>query len=89
MKIVDGFKLRSVAGEMVVSGESVAQINFNKLISLNETAAYLWQAVEGVEFTVDTLADLLVREYEIDRDRAMVDAEAISQCWLEVGIIEA
>ncbi len=88
MKIVDGFKLRSVAGEMVVSGESIAQINFNKLIALNETAAYLWQSVEGEEFSVETLAELLVSKYEIDTQRAVVDANAIVQRWIEVGVVE-
>ncbi len=87
MKIIDGFTLRSVAGEMIVSGESIAQINFNKLISLNESAAYLWRSVEGKEFSVAMLAELLVQEYGIDSDRAMVDAKTIAQGWIEVGLV--
>ncbi len=88
MKIVDGFTLRSVAGEKIVSGEGVAQINFNKLISLNESAAYLWQAVEGGEFSIEKLTDLLLEEYDIEREKAFVDASAIANKWLELGLIE-
>ncbi|MFR9651844.1 MAG: PqqD family protein [Rikenellaceae bacterium] len=88
MKIVDGFVLRSVAGEMIVSGESVAQINFNKLIALNESAAYLWGEIIGCDFTVERLAELLVAKYEIDPQRAMADAEAVAQSWSEVGLVE-
>lgn len=88
MRIVDGFKLRSVAGEMVVSGEGVNQINFNKLITLNSSAAFLWGKVEGIEFTKEQLATFLVEEYEIDMELAIKDATALADKWLEVGIIE-
>ncbi len=89
MRIIDGFKLRSVAGEMVVSGEGVGQINFNKLIALNSTAAYLWGQVEGREFDASTLAELITAEYDVDSTRALTDAEALVSSWLECGIIEA
>ena len=39
MKLVEGFRLRQLGGEFIVTPESVAQINFNKLISLNSSAA--------------------------------------------------
>ncbi|MFR9668371.1 MAG: PqqD family protein [Rikenellaceae bacterium] len=88
MKIVKGFILRSVAGEMIVSGESVAQINFNKLISLNESAAYLWGEVVESDFTVERLAELLVAKYEIDEALALKDAAAVAKSWADVGLIE-
>ncbi len=88
MKIVKGFTLRSVAGEMIVSGESVAQINFNKLIALNESAAYLWAEVVDEDFTVERLAELLVAKYEIDSERALKDATAVAKSWAEVGLVE-
>lgn len=88
MRIIDGFTLRSVAGEMIVSGESVAQINFNKLVSLNSTATFLWRALEGKEFDVPTVAALLVDEYEIDTARADADAKSIVDSWLSAGLIE-
>ncbi len=88
MKIIEGFKLRSVAGEMVVSGEGVNQINFNKLIALNATAAHLWQSVEGKEFDANLLAELLEAEYEVDHAQALTDATTLVANWLECGLIE-
>ena len=41
MKIKEGFVLRTIVGENVVIGEGLAQINFNKMICLNSSAAYL------------------------------------------------
>ena len=50
MKIKEGFVLRTICGQSVVSGEGRAQVNFSKLVSLNDTAAYLFKAVQGREF---------------------------------------
>ena len=87
MKIIEGFKMRTIAGESVVIGEGMAQINFNKLISLNQSAALLWQSVEGKEFTVEDLCNTLLENYEITRDVAMKDSEAIARAWIEAGIV--
>ncbi len=88
MKIVEGFRLRNVVGQSVVIGEGISQINFNKLITLNESAAYLWQSVEGKEFDAAVLAGLLIEKYGIDEDLAMKDAEAVLSQWVEVGLVE-
>ncbi len=88
MKIVEGFRLRDVMGQATVIGEGVGQVNFNKLVTLNESAAYLWKAVEGEEFDVRKLADLLVEKYGIDDELASADAASISKQWQEIGLVE-
>ncbi len=88
MKIIEGFKLRNIGNEVIVVGEGVKQVNFNKLVSLNSTAAYLWGEIEGKEFTTETLAQLLVQKYEVEYDLAFTDSKNIVASWLEVGIIE-
>ena len=69
--------------------ESVAQINFNKMISLNSSAAYLWKSVEGREFTPEDLKRLLLDRYDVEEEIAGRDAEAIARTWIEAGIAEA
>jgi hypothetical protein len=88
MKIIDGFRLRDVMGQATVIGEGVNQINFNKLITLNSSAAFLWRQVEGKDFDESMLADLLVEEYGIDRELAEKDSKAIAAQWVEAGIVE-
>ena len=88
MKIKDGFVLREMCGEYIVAGEGLQHINFNKLISLNSTAAFLWNAVAGKEFTPESMAQLLVDEYEIDMELALKDSKALCQSWIEAGIAE-
>lgn len=87
MKIVDGFKLREVCGEFVVVPEGSKLVNFNKMLSLNGSAAFLWKAVEGKDFDVQMLADLLVGEYKIDSDVALSDAGKILDKWVEIGVV--
>ena len=88
MKIKEGFRLRTMLGDHIVTGEYPKQVNFNKMVSLNETAAFLWEKVEGKEFTVEDLTKLLLDEYEVDEATAAKDAEALAAKWTEIGLIE-
>ena len=88
MKIKDGFVLREMCGEYIVSAEGLQNINFNKLISLNATAAFLWKELEGKEFTTEQMALLLIDEYEIDMELAMTDSANLVRSWIEAGIVE-
>lgn len=88
MRILEGFRLRDVMGQATVIGEGVDQVNFNKLITLNSTAAYLWRSVEGKEFDAAILAGLLIEEYGIDENLAQKDAEVILARWTEIGLVK-
>lgn len=88
MKIVEGFRLRDIMGQATVIGEGVDQVDFNKLITLNESAAYLWKEVEGKEFDQTTLAELLINRYSIDESLAQTDAAAIVDKWIETGLVK-
>lgn len=88
MRIKKGFTLRTVAGEQIVAGEGIEQINFNKLISLNATAAYLWQEVADKEFDARLLADLLTVKYHIPYEIALPDAQELVAAWIKSGLVE-
>ena len=88
MKAKKGFKLRDVCGEKIIVAEGKENIDFTKIISMNETAAYLWKNVEGKEFDSDTLMSLLINEYEVDDTTANKDAKNIAKQWIEAGIAE-
>ena len=89
MKQKKGFVLRTVCGENVIVGEGLETINFGKLISLNESAAYLWKrATDMGDFTAQQLADALQEEYEVSSEQALSDVERIITEWQKVGIVE-
>ena len=67
MKIREEYKVREMAGEHVVIMQGRLGVDMTKIISLNESALYLWNALAGKEFSVDDAARLLTERYEVDR----------------------
>ena len=93
MTTVPGFRLRKLGNEYILVGESMELINFNKMITLNETAAFLWeQAEEGSAkpegFSVSDLCKALCAEYDVSPEQAMTDVDATVKSWLEAGVIK-
>ena len=87
MKINEGFELRTVCDENVIVAYGRKNIDFSKVISLNDSAAYLWNAVVGKEFTCQELADLLCKEYDVDAETAQNDAAQMVASWKELGLV--
>ena len=89
MKAKPGFNLRVVCGENIIVAEGEENIDFSNIMSMNESSAYLWQNIQGKEFTHEDLVDLLTQEYEVDEATALKDVKALTELWLQAGIIEA
>lgn len=89
MKIKQGFQLRDVCGEKVLTPQGLGHIDFNSLIALNETSAYLYTQLEGKEgFGVEDMVDLLLAEYEVSREQATTDCRNLLDKWTEIGLCE-
>lgn len=88
MKIKEGFVLREMCGENIIAAEGLEHINFNKLISLNESAAYLWKELCCKEFSTEEMAELLIARYGIDKELAVKDSENLCNAWVDAGIAE-
>lgn len=80
--------MRNVCGENIIVAEGKENIDFTKIISMNESSAYLWKSVEGKEFTAETLRDLLLKEYDVDSATAENDAKMVTEEWAKAGIAE-
>ena len=87
MRINNGFELREMCGEHIIIGAGMENIDFSKVISLNESAAYLWSEVEGQDFTPETMAALLMKQYDVDEATALADATALARQWVSVGVV--
>ena len=88
MKIKKGFELREVCGEHIIVAYGRENIDFNKVISLNESATYLWKNIVDKEFSSEMMADLLQQEYDVDAETATRDAKALFDEWMKVGLVE-
>ncbi|MBO7220534.1 MAG: PqqD family protein [Alistipes sp.] len=76
MKIKAEYKVRSMAGENVVIMQGTVGCDMTRIISLNNTSLLLWNALQGKEFEVADVANILVETYEIDTEIAERDATA-------------
>lgn len=88
MKIKKGFVLRQIGDEQIVVGEGLEQVDFNKIICLNSSAAYLWENLQGRDFTNEDAAHLLTEKYDVDSDKAIEDVGVLLSSWKGAGLIE-
>ena len=76
MKIKENYKIRQIAGENLVISQGRGVADMTKVISLNQSAVKLWEALAGREFSEDDAAEVLVSLYGIEKERALTDAKA-------------
>ena len=89
MKPKKGFRLRNVCGENVIVAEGKENVDFNDIISMNVTSAFLWNNIQDKQaFNADYLAKLLTNEYDVDKETALMDTKTLIKQWYKAGIIE-
>lgn len=87
MKLNQEYVLQQVAGSWVVVPLGQASIDFNGMLTLNETGVTLWKALEAGG-SVEELAKALTAEYEVSMELAMQDAAAFVERLKTVGCLE-
>lgn len=89
MKLKSGFVLREVCGQKVIVAEGLEAVDFGHLISLNDSAANIWQiAQQQGDFTVDSIAQKICQQYDIDLNTAQNDIKSLLESWKNLGIVE-
>lgn len=88
MKTKKGYTLRSLGKEFILVADGFEAVDFSRMISLNETAAFLWKEVEDKDFDAEMLVTLLTDNYDIDRETAQNDVTAMLESWSKADIIE-
>ena len=87
MKLNNEFVLRQVADTWVVLALGSASIDFSGMLTLNESGAILWRALEhGADR--EMLVDALTAEYDVDRDVATQDVDAFLTKLAKAGCLE-
>ncbi|ADU26433.1 PqqD family protein [Ethanoligenens harbinense] len=72
MKLSDEFILREVAGTYIVMPYGEKSVDFNSMITLNETGAFIWKKLEQ-NLPRSELVLALVSEYEVTEEQASED----------------
>ena len=87
MKLKENFILRQVADTWVVLPLGAENLNFNGMLTLNETGALLWKALEQGGDR-EALADALTAEYTVDRNTALSDVDEFLEKLAKSGCLE-
>lgn len=74
MKIKEEYILQNIADQWVVINTNAKAVNFNKILSLNNSGRFLWEQLEaGAE--VEDLVNGLTDHFGIDKELAQKDVE--------------
>ncbi|HST02201.1 MAG TPA: PqqD family protein, partial [Usitatibacter sp.] len=60
----------------------------SSLFSLNETAAALWDAADGATSLESIVDNVICERFEVSREEALADAEALAEELARHGILE-
>lgn len=87
MVVRTGFKLNCVCGQSFLVPMGEKNVDFSKLIALNESSLLLWKRMEQGEFSEEELISLLLEEYEVDESTARNDVKNLIEQFKSEGII--
>ena len=87
MKLKVNLKLRKVGRNYMLVDVSDADANITDVYTLNETAAFVWNAAAEHGVHAETLASLVCEEYDVSNDIALSDIKSILQTWRLSGLI--
>ncbi len=87
MKKSEEFILKEMGGNYILVPYGDKSIDFNGIVTLNDTAKYLW-AVANTEFTETDLVNALLTEYDVDEARAKESVKNFIESLTKVGAIE-
>ena len=87
MKVKENFMLRKVADSYVVVPVGKLTLDFNGIINLNETGAFLFELLQkGAER--EDLIEKMLEEYEVSPEKAASDIDIFIQKVKEADVLE-
>ena len=87
IRIKDGFVLRQIADTWVVIAIGETMMDFNGMMTLNETGVFLWNSI-GEENSIEALTQALTKEYEVSHAQAEEDVKAFCDKLVDIGCAE-
>lgn len=89
MKLKPNLLIRKVGNQYVLFDDSATNLDYSRVINLNETAAFLINRTKEENFSVTSWAEALVAEYDVEMERAIADVEHLVTSLREQNLIIA
>ena len=87
MELNDNFMIKEIAGNIILVPIGDFAIDFNGVITLNETAKFLWEKCQD-GFTEESLIDDVKAEYNVDDDTAKTAVKKFIKEIKEAGCVK-
>lgn len=87
MKIAKEFILREIAGEIVLIPTGETTQEFNGMLTMSDTARFIWQNIEKAD-SLDQMVEMLLEEYEVDEETARSSTVQFVTQLVESGFLE-
>lgn len=87
MKIKEEYILQNIADQWVVIDTNTKSVNFNKILSLNESGCFLWKELEQGS-DEEKMITALMNKFGIDEDLAKNDVKKFITELEKIGCLE-
>lgn len=87
MKLRSDLILREMGSEFVIVDPSQEVVDMSRVFTLNETAAFIWKELESLDFTVNTVTEILMKNYEVNNEQAFKDATILLEQFELEGLL--
>lgn len=91
MRLKEGLILRKVGNDYVIVSPEQGMVDLSKVFSLNETAAWLWEQLQGKNFAIEDMIALIEEQYEVDsipKEELRADMEELTKFFQENSLVE-
>ena len=86
MKVNSNYVVKVLAGEPILVHQDEHNVDFSKVITLNEIALLIFEQIKN-GFSLDEIVAAILAEYEVDEAVARADAIEFIEKLKELGII--
>ncbi|MGJ1387089.1 PqqD family protein [Sphingobacterium spiritivorum] len=88
MRLRTDIRLRKIGEEYIIVDPGQDMVDMSKAYTLNETAAFIWNELQNIEFSVSTIAQLLRDNYDLSPEIADKDAKELVKQLQSEGLLK-
>ncbi|AIM39185.1 hypothetical protein KO02_22745 [Sphingobacterium sp. ML3W] len=88
MKLRADLVLRTIGSDHMIVDPGQEMVDLSTVYTLNDTAAWLWEQLQGIDFTIASIVELLCQQYEVTEQQALADAETLIKDFEKQGLLE-
>lgn len=87
MKLKEGFEIRGVSPDLFIV-ESLTNGNYNRIVTLNKTAAKIWIFIKGKDIDIADCSKYLTQVFDIEYEEAFQDVTHTIEFFKKADLID-